>query len=65
MKEQGQVKFFDSKKGFGFIESGGKDYFAHYSEIQAQGYKVLEDGQKVMFKISQGRKGLQATDITF
>ena len=61
----GTVKWFNESKGFGFItpEDGGKDLFAHYSEIRSSGYKTLEENQKVSFEIGQGAKGPSATNI--
>ena len=61
----GTVKWFNDAKGFGFIspEAGGDDLFAHFSEIQADGFKTLQDGQKVSFDVTQGKKGLQASNI--
>lgn len=63
--EIGIVKWFNNDKGFGFIspESGGKDLFAHYSEIQGTGHKSLEENQRVSYVASQGQKGPQATMI--
>ena len=62
---QGTVKWFNAEKGFGFIEQdgGGADVFAHYSNIASQGYRELQEGQKVSFDITQGQKGLQAENI--
>jgi CspA family cold shock protein len=62
---QGTVKWFNESKGFGFItpEGGGKDLFAHFSEIQSAGFKTLQEGQRVEFTVSQGAKGPQATQI--
>lgn len=62
----GTVKWFNAEKGFGFIapDDGGDDVFAHYSSIQASGYRSLEENQKVEFDVEQGQKGLQATNIT-
>jgi len=61
----GVVKWFNSEKGYGFItpEDGGKDVFAHYSEIQAQGYKTLEENQRVSYDVGQGPKGVAAKNI--
>ena len=62
---QGTVKWFNAEKGFGFISQvNGPDVFAHFSEIQSNGFKSLEDGQKVNFEVEQGQRGLQATNIT-
>lgn len=64
--ETGIVKWFNAEKGFGFImpDSGGKDLFAHFSEIQGAGYKTLEENQRVSYVAGQGPKGPQATKIT-
>jgi len=60
----GTVKWFNSEKGYGFITGDdGVDVFAHYSQIQADGFKNLEEGQKVTFDVAQGQKGLQAENI--
>jgi len=61
----GTVKWFNDAKGFGFItpEDGGKDLFAHFSEIQAGGFKTLREGQRVQFVVKQGPKGEQASEI--
>lgn len=61
----GTVKWFDAGKGYGFItpDDGGKDLFVHHSEIQASGYKTLNDGQKVEFELGQGQKGPCATKV--
>jgi len=63
--ETGTVKWFNDGKGFGFItpDNGGKDLFAHFSEIQTQGFKSLAENQRVEFEIKEGQKGLQATNI--
>lgn len=58
---QGTVKWFNAEKGYGFIAvDGGADVFVHYSAIQMDGYRTLEEGQRVEFEISQGQKGPQA-----
>ena len=60
----GTVKWFNAEKGYGFITGeDGKDVFAHFSQIQANGFKSLEEGQKVTFEVAQGQKGLQAENI--
>ncbi|HDX9580339.1 cold-shock protein [Bacillus cytotoxicus] len=61
---QGKVKWFNSEKGFGFIErDGGDDVFVHFSAIQDDGYKTLEEGQKVKFEIVDGARGPQAANV--
>ncbi|MGX7014563.1 cold-shock protein [Vagococcus silagei] len=61
---QGTVKWFNAEKGFGFIsQEGGDDVFAHFSAIQGEGFKTLEEGQEVTFDIEEGQRGLQATNI--
>jgi CspA family cold shock protein len=62
---QGTVKWFNESKGFGFItpEDGGKDLFAHFSQIQGSGFKTLQEGQRVEFVVAPGTKGPQATQI--
>lgn len=61
----GTVKWFNDAKGYGFItpSEGGEDLFAHFKEIQAQGFKTLKEGQKVEFVAARGQKGMQATQI--
>ncbi|WP_426351318.1 cold-shock protein [Alloiococcus sp. CFN-8] len=60
----GTVKWFNAEKGYGFITGeDGKDVFAHFSQIQANGFKSLEEGQEVTFEVAQGQKGLQAENI--
>ena len=62
--EHGKVKWFNSEKGFGFIErEGGEDVFVHFSAIQAEGYKSLDEGQEVTFEIENGQRGPQATNV--
>lgn len=61
----GTVKWFNGSKGFGFIEVEGQDdVFVHYSAIQSEGFRTLEEGQQVEFTIEQGPKGLQAANVT-
>ncbi|WDL98374.1 cold-shock protein [Alicyclobacillus sp. ALC3] len=61
---QGTVKWFNAEKGFGFIEvEGGQDVFVHFSAIQGDGFKTLEEGQRVTFDIVQGPKGPQAANV--
>lgn len=63
-KEQGTVKWFNGEKGFGFIErESGKDVFVHFSAITGDGYKSLNEGQRVEFVVVQGDKGPQAQDV--
>ena len=60
----GTVKWFNAEKGFGFItQEGGEDVFAHFSAIQGDGFKTLEEGQAVTFDVEEGQRGLQATNI--
>ncbi len=62
---QGTVKWFNAEKGFGFIavDGGGPDVFVHYSAIQSDGYRSLDEGQQVEFEITQGQKGPQADQV--
>ena len=63
---EGKVKWFDGKKGYGFVSdsaSGDTDYFVHFSEIQTDGFKTLEEGQKVEFEIGEGDKGAVAKNV--
>jgi CspA family cold shock protein len=61
----GAVKWFNAEKGFGFItpDGGGEDLFVHHSAIQMQGYRDLTEGQRVEFEITQGQKGMQASNV--
>ncbi|MFD1929525.1 cold-shock protein [Sporosarcina siberiensis] len=62
--EQGTVKWFNAEKGFGFIErEAGDDVFVHFSAIQSEGFKSLDEGQSVTFEIEEGQRGLQATNV--
>ncbi|MBS3971239.1 MAG: cold-shock protein [Clostridia bacterium] len=62
---QGKVKWFNAEKGFGFIESnGGGDVFVHFSAIQSEGFKTLEEGQNVKFDVVEGNRGSQAANVT-
>jgi CspA family cold shock protein len=61
----GQVKWFDSKKGFGFLQTDdGKEVFIHYSEISSNGFRTLEEAQRVEFEIVEGKKGPAASKVT-
>jgi CspA family cold shock protein len=61
---QGTVKWFNGEKGYGFIAvDGGSDVFVHYSAIEMDGYKTLEEGQRVEFEVTQGQKGPQADKV--
>jgi CspA family cold shock protein len=63
-REIGTVKWFNGSKGYGFISREGKDdVFVHYSAIQTEGFKTLDEGQRVEFSVEQGPKGLQATNV--
>jgi cold shock protein len=62
--EQGKVKWFNAEKGFGFIErEAGDDVFVHFSAIQSEGFKTLDEGQAVTFEVEQGQRGPQATNV--
>ncbi len=62
--EKGKVKWFNSEKGFGFIErEGGRDVFVHFSAISMEGYKTLEEGMEVEFDVVEGAKGPQAANV--
>ena len=61
----GKVKWFNAKKGFGFIEGeDGEDIFVHFSNVQGDGFKTLEEGQEVSFEIEEGQKGKQAVNVS-
>ena len=62
----GTVKWFNDAKGFGFIgqDDGGEDLFVHFSSIQGNGYRSLREGQAVQFEVQQGKKGLEAINVT-
>ncbi|AMB98912.1 cold-shock protein [Aerococcus urinaehominis] len=63
--EQGTVKWFNAEKGFGFIErEGQEDVFVHFTAIQGEGFKTLEEGQQVSFEIEAGQRGPQAVNVT-
>jgi len=65
VKEQGIVKWFNGAKGYGFIQrSTGEDVFVHFSAIQADGYRSLNEGEAVEFELQQGPKGLNAIEVT-
>ena len=64
MRLAGKIKWFNDRKGYGFIEQeGGKDVFVHYTAIEGDGFKSLTEGQKVEFEITEGSKGPQATKV--
>ena len=63
-RKEGTVKWFNSSKGFGFIsQENGDDVFVHFQSIQSDGYKTLDEGQRVEFSVTEGQKGLQASDV--
>jgi CspA family cold shock protein len=65
MRQTGTVKWFNDAKGFGFITTdGGEDVFVHFSAIQSQGFRSLQEGAHVEFEVAQGPKGLQAQNVT-
>jgi len=62
--ETGTVKWFNGSKGYGFISrEGGEDLFVHFKEIQGDGYKSLDEGDQVEFEVTEGRKGMQASNV--
>ena len=65
MREKGIVKWFNAAKGYGFIQrSTGEDVFVHYSALQMDGYRTIDEGAEVEFEVKQGPKGLQAENVT-
>jgi CspA family cold shock protein len=61
---QGTVKWFNEAKGYGFIEQdGGKDIFVHYTSIQSDGFRSLNEGERVIFEVAEGQKGQMATNV--
>ncbi len=65
MKEKGIVKWFNASKGYGFIQrSSGEDVFVHYTAIQNEGYRTLDEGAEVEFEVTRGPKGWQAVQVT-
>ena len=65
MREKGTVKWFNAAKGFGFIQrESGEDVFVHFSAIQTNGYRTLDEGARVEFEVTKGPKGLQAANVS-
>jgi CspA family cold shock protein len=66
MAQEGTVKWFSEEKGYGFIspDDGGKDVFVHYSGIASEGFRSLDEGEKVTYEVTEGRKGLQAANVS-
>ena len=66
MAQEGTVKWFSEEKGYGFIspDDGGEDLFVHYSGIGGGGFKSLDEGEKVTYEVTEGRKGLQAANVS-
>jgi cold shock protein len=65
VEKTGRVQWFNASKGYGFLkpDDGGKDVFVHFSAIQAEGYKNLQEGQQVQFDVTEGKKGPQAANV--
>jgi CspA family cold shock protein len=64
MSEEGTVKWFDDRKGYGFIErENGEDVFVHFSNVQGEGFRSLEQGEKVSFDVQETERGLQAVNV--
>ena len=66
MPPEGTVKWFNPEKGYGFIipDDGGKDLFVHHTGIAGEGFKTLDEGEKVTYEVTQGRKGMQAHNVS-